>query len=300
MSAAHGALVDRLPAGVLPGGRFDTWRPKPVRYVVCDVDGTLVGPEAGARTEVAAAIRRARTAGMRVGYATGRMRDAVTVLHEQLDVDGPHILHNGAEVRAGSRTIVAWTLTHQQTDTLLAIERDQDDCYLEVYTSSGFVATARDERARRHWEILGAEPREIITAAADLGDEPILKATFAGFSPAAVQQLVERLTETDMEIGAAGSPLTPGLSFINATRQGADKGGALRHAAEHLGLDLSDVAAIGDAANDLSMLAVAGTAIAMGQAPAEIRQAAHLVVPDVDTDGVAVALDALTTWNRWA
>jgi len=55
------------------------------------------------------------------------------------------------------------------------------------------------------------------------------------------------------------------------------------------------VAAIGDAGNDRSMLAVVGTAIAMGQAEPEIRAAAHLVTRSVDEDGVATALDALRT-----
>lgn len=285
----------QLPTGIQPGGRFDAWRPRPVRYVVCDVDGTLVGPAASASHEVAAAIARARDAGIRVGYATGRMRDAVAVLHDQLGAEGPHILHNGAEVRADGRTVVAWTLTPGDVETLLAIAREVPDGYLEVYTSSGFLATARDERARTHWEILGAEPRGIVQVAADLGDDPVLKATFAAFTPAAFDHLLARLAAIGLEIGAAGSPLTPGLSFINVTQPGATKGGALRRAAAHLDLDVADVAAVGDAANDLSMLAVAGTAIAMGQADPEIRAAAHLVAPSVDAHGVAVALDALTT-----
>jgi len=282
-----------LPPGIEPGGRFDAWSPARVRYVVCDVDGTLVGPTATASTEVVAAITHARETGLRVGYATGRMRDAVAALHDQLDAPGPHILHNGAEVRADGRTVAAWTLTHAQIDALLAFDREQDDCYLEVYTSSGFLASSLDERARPHWDILGAQPRGIVRAGAELGDEPVLKATFAAFTPAAVRRIVKRLATLDLETGAAGSPLTPGLSFVNATRRGTDKGAALRCAAQHLDLEVSEVAAIGDAANDLSMLAVAGTAIAMGQAPAEVRAAAHLIVPDVDAHGVAIALAAL-------
>lgn len=285
----------RLWPGLEPGGRFDEWTPADVRYVVCDVDGTLVGPAASASAEVVAAITRAGMTGLRVGYATGRMRDAITILHDQLDAPGPHILHNGAEVRADGRTIATWTLTHAQIDALLTFDREQDDCYLEVYTSSGYLASSRDERARPHWDILGAEPRGIVRAGADLGDDPVLKATFAAFTPTVVDRILERLATLDLESGAAGSPLTPGLSFINATRRGADKGAALRHAARYLDLDVREVAAIGDASNDLSMLTVAGTAIAMGQAPAEIRAAAHLVVPDVDAHGVAVALDALAS-----
>jgi hypothetical protein len=36
----------------------------------------------------------------------------------------------------------------------------------------------------------------------------------------------------------------------------------------------------------------------MGQAPAAIRAASHLVVPDVEAHGVAVALDAAAAWRQ--
>jgi hydroxymethylpyrimidine pyrophosphatase-like HAD family hydrolase len=108
---------------------------------------------------------------------------------------------------------------------------------------------------------------------------------------------VAAIAEVGLLAGAAGSPRTPELTYVNATHPDADKGRALVRAAEHLGVDLADVVAVGDAANDLSMLAVAGTAIAMGQAEAEVLDAAHLVVPDVDAHGVAVALDACLSWR---
>jgi 5-amino-6-(5-phospho-D-ribitylamino)uracil phosphatase len=67
-------------------------------------------------------------------------------------------------------------------------------------------------------------------------------------------------------------------------------------AADHLGVPLAEVMAIGDAANDESMFRVAGTAVAMGQAPAALRELAHLVAPDVEADGVATVLDAIADW----
>ncbi len=41
------------------------------------------------------------------------------------------------------------------------------------------------------------------------------------------------------------------------------------------------------------MLAIAGTAVAMGQADPEVLEAAHLVAPSVDDDGIATVLDAV-------
>ena len=50
--------------------------------------------------------------------------------------------------------------------------------------------------------------------------------------------------------------------------------------------------AVGDAANDESMLRLAGTAVAMGQATEALRALAHLVAPSVTEDGVATTLHA--------
>jgi hydroxymethylpyrimidine pyrophosphatase-like HAD family hydrolase len=295
-SSGAGAALP-LPRHVLPGGRFAAWRPQRPRYVVCDVDGTLVGPQVHATDEVVAAVARAQGAGIRVGFATGRMRDAVGSLATQLGAVGPHVLHNGAEVRAEGHTIASWTIAPAQVDSLLALARGRDDAYVEIYTECRYLVSALDERARPHWTVLGRGPDGVIRSAADLDGEPVLKATFAAFEESAVAPLIAGIGALGLLAGPAGSPRTPDLRYVNATDPAADKGRALAEAAAHLGLELAAVAAVGDAHNDLSMLAVAGTAIAMGQADAEVRAAAHLIVPDVDAHGVAVALDAVIGWQ---
>lgn len=284
------ATVPRL-AGLRPGGRDHV--AQRVRYVVCDVDGTLIGPEPLASPAVVAAVGRAQAAGIRIGYATGRMRDGVSALHAQLAAEGPHVFHNGAQVRAGGATVAHWPLTATQVDQLLAIAHAHPDVYVEVYGEDGYHASNLDERARIHWELLGSEPRGTVREVAELGDRVITKATYTSFSEEARGWLHAQLTPLGLEVGSAGSPRAPGLEFTNVSAPGATKGAALLAAAAHLGVPLAEVAAIGDAANDHSMLALVGTAIAMGQADASIHAAAHLVTGSVDQDGVATALDAL-------
>ena len=288
-----------LPAGVVPGGRHASWSPEPPAYVVCDVDGTLIGTQDTPSAEVVAAVGRATAAGLRVGLATGRMRIATESLRRQLDTTGPHVLHNGAEVFDGSHLIAAWSLTAAQVDDLLALVRGLESrAYLEVYTDTGYLVSSWDDRARPHWRILGQEPDGVLASAHELDGQVLPKATFALFDPEVQAELIDGVTQLGLLAGPAGSPLTPGLPYLNATHPDADKGRSLQRAAAHIGVPMAATAAVGDADNDLSMLAVAGTAIAMGQAPAHVREAAHLVVPDVDAHGVAVALDACIGWRR--
>lgn len=287
-----------LPVGMTPGGRFDEWHPTRPDYVVCDVDGTLVGPSDLSSPEVLDAFGRALASGLHLGYATGRARDGVARLHEQLGASGPHVLHNGAEIRFDGVTLAAWNLTPQQVDDLLAIAHGRDDTYVEIYLESGFLASSADERARPHWEILGSGPSGVIEAATQVDGSAVMKATFAVFDRSVVAELEKQITAIGLLAGSAESPRTPDLVYINATHPDADKGRAVARAAAELGIGLEHVIAIGDAQNDLSMLRVAGTAIAMGQASDEVRAASHLVVPDVEAHGVAVALDAAVAWRQ--
>ncbi len=285
-----------LPGGMLPGGRFEAWGRQPPRYVVADVDGTLVGPHPYASDGVVRAIADAQAAGIDVGFATGRMRLAVEPLWEQVHANGPHVLHNGAEVRAGGRTIAAWPLGDDHLEAAFRIVDDLD-AYMEIYVSDGYLVSAMDERARPHWELLGRDPLGVAARPDDVDGE-VLKVTFALFDGDSAAPIVDALTAAGMRAGPAGSPLTPTITYVNGTHPDVSKGVALRRAAEAHGTPLEAVACIGDAPNDLPMLAVVGTAVAMGQAGDEVIDAAHLVVPDVDADGVALALRAVVDWQR--
>ena len=81
--------------------------------------------------------------------------------------------------------------------------------------------------------------------------------------------------------------------YLEITAPGIDKAHAVRAAAARLGLAPSDLAALGDAENDVAMLREAGVGIAMGNATdAVLAAAAHRTAAN-DRDGVALAIDAL-------
>lgn len=271
------------------------WEPAPPRYAVLDVDGTLLSHAREATGPVAAAVRAAQDAGVHVALATGRLPAGVERLARQLDLDGPHIVLNGAQVRRDGVALATWPLSEAERHALLAFCREHD-LYAELYVEDGFWVTRRDERYRPHWEHVTGMPKGT-AADTDLDAEPIIKGTVVGFGPADRDQLLAGLAARGLTPGTAHWPPRPDWALINVTSPDADKGVAVRHAAELLGVGMAAVAAIGDADNDASMLAVAGTAIAMGQAPATLREQAHLVVPAVDDDGAAVALRALAWWS---
>ena len=59
------------------------------------------------------------------------------------------------------------------------------------------------------------------------------------------------------------------------------------------GIDRSHTIAIGDSENDRNMLEFAGTAVAMGNAPAAIKKTADFVTLSNEEAGVAFAVEKL-------
>ena len=62
--------------------------------------------------------------------------------------------------------------------------------------------------------------------------------------------------------------------------------------ADHMGIDMTDVIAFGDDVNDLGMLKLAGTAVAVSNAIDEVKAVADHVTDSNDQDGVAKFLEA--------
>lgn len=273
-----------------PGGRHDDWQATQAAMVSLDVDGTLIGLSGQVSEAVVAAIARARGAGLHVGLATGRMALGVAEVLQRTGLPGPHVLHNGAEVRRDGEVLASWPVDRE------ALSRVLDGCedagiYVEVYVEDGYLVNRMDERAVPHWDLLGMRPLGVVGDVGDIeGDVP--KVTAVGFDPAGLDRAVQVLRDAGLRAGPANSPATPSLHYVNGNDPSVDKGRALLAAAAAVDVDPAATVAIGDERNDIPLLEAAGTAIAMGNASAAVRAVAHLVAPDVEQHGAAAALDA--------
>ena len=81
--------------------------------------------------------------------------------------------------------------------------------------------------------------------------------------------------------------------LIEVLTKGVNKAFGLEKLANKLGIKPSEIAAIGDAANDIEMLEYAGLAIAMGNASEEVKAIADIVTDTNENNGVIKAIDKL-------
>lgn len=81
--------------------------------------------------------------------------------------------------------------------------------------------------------------------------------------------------------------------LVEVLTKGVNKAFGLEKLAQKLNIDPSEIAAIGDAANDIEMLEYAGLAIAMGNASEEVKAIADIVTDTNENNGVIKAIDKL-------
>ncbi len=120
--------------------------------------------------------------------------------------------------------------------------------------------------------------------ACDLG--PVFEKVNLPYIPSEARAAVEQaLTSLPVRFAWAGP------NSLELTHWEATKGAALTWVCRTMGIPLENAAAIGDSGNDISMLTSAGLGIAMGNAPANVRQAADAVTEEKEQDGAAKAIE---------
>lgn len=95
------------------------------------------------------------------------------------------------------------------------------------------------------------------------------------------------IKSANIEVSSAYAEITS----IEMSANGVDKGIGLEKLCEHLGIDIKDTIAVGDADNDIGIFKKAGLKIAMDNANSNIKGLSDVIVPDCDNGGCVVAIE---------
>jgi hydroxymethylpyrimidine pyrophosphatase-like HAD family hydrolase len=257
------------------------------RALALDLDGTLLGPDDTVSERDRRAVQAAAAAGWHVVLATARWYQLAERTARDLGLVDPVIACSGAEVRRlrdgvdlfdvrlpAAFTAELYELCHRHDGTVL-VYQDRD-----VVLRSTSPAPLPELPELRPIDSLAAAqgtPRCIL-----LFGEALNAAVVDGLQPAWRDE-VRFLTSMSGR----------GASALTLTARGADKGLALRIACDELGIAPAEVVAMGDSETDVEMFRIAGAGVAMGQAPAEVREAATWVTTSNADDGVGRAIERL-------
>ena len=233
-----------------------------------DLDGTVIGPDENISPAVHEAIVRLAER-IHVFIATGREPADVLRYANELGLTTPQLCDGGANILDPVQGVSTWTapLGPVNAEAVVTRLREMGSAFVATH-ASGTASTFDDVP---DWDL-------IRVSALDL-DEDTADALATEFR-----------RNKNMYVIKAVLPYN-GLWAVDFTLAGVDKASGIARVGQTLGVNPTNMVAVGDSYNDLPMLKACGFSVAMGNAPPEVKDAAEFVAPSVAEDGLAVAIN---------
>ncbi|MDR1067794.1 MAG: Cof-type HAD-IIB family hydrolase [Clostridiales Family XIII bacterium] len=269
-----------------------------IRLVATDLDGTLLDSSMGLPAENKAALERCAQDGITIVVATGR--SLMTVPEAVRNIRGLKwlVCSNGAKIydNVTGEQLYARFLSAEAVAHVSELIRDAS-IMKEVFWQ-GVAYT--DKVSYEHSDSFGVparsqdyikRTRRPVDSIADFAFDHIHEIENINFI---YGDTIQRLKILNALSSSDLYTLTSSFSFnFEIGGIGVSKAVALEEICAQLGVDASEVLAIGDNSNDLSMIEFAGIGVAMQDATHDVRQAADTVTLANDDLGVAFAINTL-------
>ena len=264
-----------------------------IRLFAVDVDGTLLDSTHRLRTDVKDSVCRLAASGLEMALATARGPAAVREIVRQFDFSPWLICFSGGWI--GELELPSLQPKDVQLDYRISfaaacsILRIAFDHHVEpnVFTPESWRVRKVTSEIRQESRIVNLEPSVVTDLLAD-GKQPSKIMLISSINEAS--DVLRGIRESIRPFSTATFSKT---NYLEVLPVGVNKAKALAVLTETLGFELSQVAAIGDAPNDLEMLKDVGLPIAMGNASSEVKASAKWVVGTNDEAGVAQAAQRL-------
>jgi len=259
------------------------------RLIAFDLDGTLLTSDKRVSDATKRALGEMAGRGVRLALASGRLGISMAQAVAGMDIDFAMLTLNGAMVYNGpvddKHLVYSAPLAAEYADELVAFAEGKD--FAINYYIDGTLRTVLNDATRPWVDVYYRQTRTPCISVDTLE-------AVRGRSPAKVIYVGPEHTLDELE--AYFRKRWDGRVYVCRTWEyylefldiRANKGDGLTALAASCGVSLGEVAAFGDAANDIPMLRACGMGIAMKNASDEVKKAAACVTEYTnDEDGVA-------------
>jgi len=259
------------------------------RLVISDIDGTLVNRAKELTRPTIEAVARLRAAGISFTLISARPPSGILPLAAALGLPEPLAAFNGGTLIRADGTIAERHLVPAAVVRGLFELCEGSGAVPWIFADGRWHARVMEgthldhERKASLQEPVHTDDMTPLFGAVD-------KLTWVSDDARMLRDLTARAVA---KYGAQATIAQSQTYYLDVTHLRANKGDGIATLAAALGVALADVAVLGDMPNDLPMFARAGFAVAMGQAPDEVRAAADRVSTSNDADGVAHAIDTI-------
>lgn len=256
--------------------------------LLSDLDGTLLTSRRSISPENLAAIRYFIEQGGRFSVATGRSKPAMEHFLEELPINAPAVIYNGAVVYDFEAGRPVWQCPLGERGLRLArlMAAEFPGAGMETYEMDTAYALSDNPISRRHfhnvkmpWRLV--QPAEVPQPWVDmlLLEEPEtlarIKARIEGVFPGEYF-----LQYSDKE-------------FLEVLHPAASKGAAALALCEYLGLQAESLYTVGDGRNDVQLLTCTPNACAPANAEPEILALQPRLLPHHDEHAIAALIAEL-------
>jgi Cof subfamily protein (haloacid dehalogenase superfamily) len=239
------------------------------------------------------ALKKAVQAGTVVAISTGRVAQASWWILDSLSLDGYHIFSDGAllaNLHSGDEPYVE-PLDKEMVKSLVELSR-KTHLHFDLYSSRQYFIEQDDWTIEIRRQFFRLEPT-FVDLSSLWQKERIIKGTLVTRSDEerAIARDFQKHFDGKLSFSWTNAAPYPDVDFINILSSTVSKGKALLKLCSFLGIPPTQVIAIGDGSNDISLLSNAGLAVAMGNAKQGLKDIAHHVTLDVEQSGVAAAIE---------
>lgn len=266
-----------------------------VKFIACDLDGTLLGADhitVGERTKTA--LLKAHEKGIKIAIATGRTLPVIYGTVDQIPFADYVIYSNGAAVcdLKSAKTVYS---NYMPADVAVKVIEFllKYPVYFEVYSDAKQYSQAGCEKYFTNMDL----PRDFLETymnSINITDDIIAVAKQGKVEKINLFYFEKEYYDEIKDFLFSYSDIdctSPVAGDIEMTYKNVDKAYALAGVCERLGIEPAQVMAFGDADNDLKMLSYAGFGAAMGNAADKCKKAAPYVTKRNDEDGVGVFVE---------
>ncbi|ADU30602.1 Cof-type HAD-IIB family hydrolase [Evansella cellulosilytica] len=258
--------------------------------IVLDLDDTLLLEDLTIGNHTKKALMKAQELGVKVVLASGRPTFAMQHLVKELSLDkyGSYILpFNGAKIIncKTDDSLFSSTLNPKTVHHLYELSQ-RENVFIHSYIGDTIITDKNNEYTEIEAKITGLPIKEV-SSFIDTIQEPVVKVLMCH----APEKLVKVENKLKEELGDSLSIFRSKPYFLEFIEPGVTKGSSLEKLINHLGINRSEIIAVGDSYNDLEMIKFAGLGVAMGNAPEDIKEIADYVTDTNINEGVASVVE---------
>lgn len=268
-----------------------------IKLIAVDLDKTLLNSDKKITKENLKAIRRAMELGIKVTISTGRMFCSALPFAQELGLNLPIVVYNGALVKEVITNEIIYTCS---LDKKLAIEvmkfAFNNSIYAQTYIDDKLLIRKRESVSDYYAKLANVEYNEIGNEIFKLKKNPhevflLTKTEDVEFNKKVIDGLKEKFgNNIHITFSATG--------FIEIMNPNINKWKAVSLVANHYGIKEDEIMCIGDGNNDYEMIEKSKYGVAMANASQEVKDVANFITESNDNSGVALIINEVLD-KRW-